>query len=61
MIFQRGSVNEKISFNKDKIVKALPYEMTKRDKRYIEDYIIKAIETYRSLEIERGDVYDLDM
>ena len=58
---KKGNQNEKISFNKDKIVKALPYEMTKRDKRYIEDYIIKAIETYRSLEIERGDDYDLDI
>jgi hypothetical protein len=35
--------------------------MTKRDKRYIEDYIIKAIEAYRGLEIERGDDYDLDI
>jgi ParB family chromosome partitioning protein len=58
---KKGNQNEKISFNKDKIVKALPYEMTKRDKRYIEDYIIKAIEAYRSLEIERGDDYDLDI
>ena len=58
---KKGNQNEKISFNKDKIVKALPYEMTKRDKRYIEDYIIKAIEAYRGLEIERGDDYDLDI
>ena len=41
---KKGNQNDKISFNKDKIVKALPYEMTKRDKRYIEEYIIKAIE-----------------
>ena len=58
---KKGNQNDKISFNKDKIVKALPYEMTKRDKRYIEEYIIKAIENYRSLEHERGDDYDLDI
>ena len=28
---------------------------------YIEQYIIKAIENYKHQEIERGDVYDLDM
>ncbi len=58
---KKGNQNDRISFNKDKIVKALPYEMTKRDKRYIEEYIIKAIENYRSLEHERGDDYDLDI
>jgi len=58
---KKGNQNDRISFNKDKIVKALPYEMTKRDKRYIEEYIIKAIENYRSLEHEGGDDYDLDI
>ena len=58
---KKGNQNEKISFNKDKIVKALPYEMTKRDKRYIEEYIIKAIESYRALERERGDPNDLGL
>ena len=58
---KKGNQNDRISFNKDKIVKALPYEMTKRDKRYIEEYIIKAIESYRALERERGDPNDLDL
>ena len=57
----KGNQQEQISFNKERIEKVLPTELLKRDKRYIEDYIIKAIEAYRGLEIERGDVYDLDM
>lgn len=58
---QKGNQREQISFNKDKIEKALPSELLKRDKRYIEQYIIKAIENYKSIELERGDAYDLDM
>ena len=42
---QKGNQHEQISFNKENIEKALPYELTKRDKRYIERYIIKAILT----------------
>ena len=49
-----------VSFNKENIEKALPYELTKRDKRYIERYIIKAIQTYRSIEREGGDLDDID-
>lgn len=57
---RKGNQNDQISFNKEKIENVLPYELTKRDKRYIEQYIIKAIETYKKLELERGDAYDLD-
>lgn len=57
----KGNQNEKISFNKEKIENVLPKELLKRDKRYIEQYIIKAIENYKSIELERGDAYDLDM
>ena len=57
----RGNQQEQISFNKERIEKVLPTELLKRDKRYIEQYIIKAIENYKQQEIERGDVYDLDM
>lgn len=57
---KKGNQNDRISFNKEKIENVLPYELTKRDKRYIEQYIIKAIETYKKLELERGDAYDLD-
>ena len=53
-----GIQNDRITFNKDKIVKELPYELTKRDKRYIEDYIVKAIQNYRK-SLERGDADDL--
>lgn len=43
---EKGNQHDKISFNREKIEQALPYELTKRDKRYIEEYIIKAIEAY---------------
>lgn len=58
---QKGNQKERISFNKDKIEKALPIELLKRDKRYIEQYIINAIENYKKQDLERGDAYDLDM
>ena len=57
---QKGNQHEQISFNKENIEKALPYELTKRDKRYIERYIIKAIQTYRSIEREGGELDDID-
>ena len=38
----------KISFNKDRIVQALPYNIVKGDKRYIEAYIINAIKEYKN-------------
>ena len=57
----KGNQQEQISFNKERIEKVLSTELLKRDKRYIEQYIIKAIENYKQQEIERGDVYDLDM
>lgn len=57
----KGNQQEQISFNKERIEKVLPTELLKRDKRYIEQYIIKAIENYKQQEIERGDVYYLDM
>ena len=57
----KGNQQEQISFNKERIEKVLPTELLKRDKRYIEQYIIKAIENYKQQEIERDDVYDLDM
>ena len=57
----KGNQKEQISFNKEKIEKALPSELLRRDKRYIEQYIIKAIDYYRSVELERGDNNDLDL
>ena len=43
----KGNQNERIYFNKRKIEKVLPKRLIKRDKRYIEDYIIEAIEFYK--------------
>ena len=46
LIEKKGNQNDKISFNKAKIESVLPKELLKRDKRYIEQYIIKALITY---------------
>ncbi len=58
---EKGNQREQISFNKEKIEKALPSELLRRDKRYIEQYILKAIDFYKSAELERGDHNDLDL
>ena len=58
---QKGNQHEQIAFNKENIEKVLPYELMKRDKRYIERYIIKAIETYRKIEKEKEDLDDLEL
>lgn len=39
---------KKISFNKSKIISVLPFDLVKRDKRYIEQYIIEAIKSYKT-------------
>ena len=58
----KGNQHEQISFNRKKIEEALPQDLLKKDKRYIEQYIIKALESYsKEKNIERGDAYDLDM
>ena len=46
---EKGKQHEKISFNKEKITSVLPPELLKRDKRYIEEYIIEAIRKYRKI------------
>lgn len=46
---EKGNQHEKISFNKEKIISVLPPELLKRDKRYIEEYIIEAIKKYRKM------------
>jgi ParB family chromosome partitioning protein len=58
---EKGNQKEQISFNKERIEKALPGELLKRDKRYIEQYILKAIDFYKTAEHERGDGYDIDL
>ena len=43
---EKGNQHEQISFNKEKIVSVLPPELLKRDKRYIEEYIVEAIKKF---------------
>lgn len=45
----KGNQNDKITFNREKIEAVLPKELLKRDKRYIEQYIIEAIENYNKI------------
>lgn len=46
---KKGNQNERITFNKEKIEAVLPFDLVKRDKRYIEMYIIEAIKNYNML------------
>lgn len=46
---KKGNQNDRISFNKEKIESVLPKELLKRDKRYIEQYIVDAIRYYEKL------------
>ncbi len=48
LLEKKGNQNDKISFNKEKIESVLPKELLKRDKRYIEQYIIDAISYYKN-------------
>ena len=59
---EKGNQKEQISFNRKRIEDVLPSELLKKDKRYIEQYIINALINYsKDKKIERGDAYDLDM
>ena len=58
---QKGNQRDQISFNKEKIIKVLPPGLINRDKRYIESYIIKAIENYKEQERESGNLNDLEL
>ena len=49
---KKGNQNEQISFNKEKVQAVLPKELLKRDKRYIEQYIIEAINYYKKVKKE---------
>ena len=46
LLEDKGNQREQISFNKSKIIDVLPFDLVKRDKRYIEAYIINAIRYY---------------
>lgn len=52
---KKGNQQEQIQFNKDKIYNALPFELRNRDKRYQEDYIVKAIECYKKMEQKKKE------
>lgn len=56
----KGNQNEQISFNKEKIEAVLPVDLLKRDKRYIEQYIINAVIKYKELEKEKSQNIDID-
>ena len=43
---EKGNQHEQISFNKEKIESVLPPELLKRDKRYIEEYIVEALKKF---------------
>ena len=47
LLEKKGNQHEQISFNKENIESVLPYDLLKRDKRYIEEYIIEAIKAYK--------------
>jgi len=49
---EKGNQHEKISFNKEKIESVLPKELLKRDKRYIEQYVVEAIKKYNKQNIQ---------
>ena len=46
---EKGNQHDRIFFNKQRIEEVLPSELLKRDKRYIEQYIIEAIEKYKKI------------
>ena len=56
----KGNQNDRISFNKEKIESVLPRELLKRDKRYIEQYIINAIIKYKEFEKFKENNIDLN-
>ena len=56
---KKGNQNDQISFNKDKIESVLPKELLKRDKRYIEQYIIKAIQSYN--DVNKKELQNIDL
>lgn len=45
---KKENQKDRITFNKEKIEAVLPKELLKRDKRYIEQYVIEALIKYRN-------------
>ena len=56
----KGNQNEQISFNKKKIESVLPNDLLKRDKRYIEQYIVNAIIKYNEVKKSKLDNIDFN-
>jgi ParB family chromosome partitioning protein len=57
---EKGNQHDQISFNKKNIESVLPEELLKRDKRYVEQFIVNAIKNYsKKLALERGEQDDL--
>lgn len=46
---QKGNQHDRIFFNKENVESVLPPGLLKRDKRYIEQYIVEAIERYKKI------------
>ena len=44
---EKGNQHEQVSFNKNNIESVLLTKLLKRDKRYIEEYIIESIKKYK--------------
>ena len=57
---KKGNQNDQISFNKSNIESVLPHDLLKRDKRYIEQYIIKAIVNYNDLLKKQAQNIDIE-
>lgn len=57
---KKGNQNDTISFNKKRIESVIPYEILNRDKRYIEKYIIEAIEYYKKNNVSDIDTINLE-
>ncbi len=49
---EKSNQHEQITLNKNNIESVLPPELLKRDKRYIEEYIIEAINYYKKQKIK---------
>ena len=45
---EKGNQHEQISFNKERIMSVLPQDILKRDKKYIEEYIVNVLLKYKN-------------
>ena len=61
LIENKGNQNETISFNKEKITSSLPKDIINRDKRYIEEYVINAINHYQDYQKRKKEKEEIDL